>query len=223
MMHDIVYFVKESPINNELKYSVRSVMENFPHSKIWFIGGLPDDMDSPTHIEVEQNGTKWKRVRDMLKKACEFELISDDFWLFNDDFFVMQKFDREMNFSNGDIYDIIKTKQSVAYQSLLKMTGDILKERGCATKNFELHLPMLINKNAMREVFDEFDEIPLFRSIYGNYWQIESEEMADVKIYKPFEKIPADATFVSSSDSSWIRPVGAYMRERFPNPSKFEK
>jgi hypothetical protein len=32
MKHDIVYFVKECPNNEELRYSIRSVVKNFPYN-----------------------------------------------------------------------------------------------------------------------------------------------------------------------------------------------
>ena len=37
-MKDIVYFVKDTDTNEELRYSLRS-LANFPHGKVWFYGG----------------------------------------------------------------------------------------------------------------------------------------------------------------------------------------
>ena len=38
---DFVYICKEG-VNEELKYSIRSVVESFPESNIWVVGGKPD-------------------------------------------------------------------------------------------------------------------------------------------------------------------------------------
>lgn len=38
--YDIVYFVKESAKNEELRYSLRS-LKNFPHGRVWFYGYCP--------------------------------------------------------------------------------------------------------------------------------------------------------------------------------------
>ena len=37
---DIVYFVKDTPTNEELRISLRSVAKNMPHKRVWVFGGL---------------------------------------------------------------------------------------------------------------------------------------------------------------------------------------
>ena len=39
--YDVVYIVKEDPRNEELRYSIRSVCENFPVRNIWIFGYCP--------------------------------------------------------------------------------------------------------------------------------------------------------------------------------------
>ena len=53
-MWDIVYFVKDTKTNEELKYSLRSLV-NFPHKSVWFYGGGPRDLNPDFHIKVNQN------------------------------------------------------------------------------------------------------------------------------------------------------------------------
>ena len=90
-MNDIVYFVKESRENEELRYSLRT-LKNFHHRKVFFYGGCPDGLVPDQHIHVRQNQpTKWQKVQMMLKLACNNPHITANFWLFNDDFFVMQE------------------------------------------------------------------------------------------------------------------------------------
>ena len=87
---DIVYFVKDSPENEELKYSLRSVEKNFPHKHVWFIGGKPKSLEPDKWLPVKQNQvTKWANTSMLLRSACENPEISDDFVLFNDDFFIL--------------------------------------------------------------------------------------------------------------------------------------
>jgi len=38
---DFVYICKDG-VNEELKYSIRSVVESFPETNIWVVGGKPD-------------------------------------------------------------------------------------------------------------------------------------------------------------------------------------
>lgn len=61
-MYDIVYFVKESDENEELRYSLRS-LKNFPHKRVWFYGGCPKGLKPDVHVYVEQNEqNKWQNV-----------------------------------------------------------------------------------------------------------------------------------------------------------------
>ncbi len=57
---DIVYFVKESAQNEELRYSLRSVEKNFPHRNVWFVGGKPKGLTPDKWHAVNQDReTKW--------------------------------------------------------------------------------------------------------------------------------------------------------------------
>ena len=86
-MWDIVYFVKDTKVNEELKHSVRS-LKNFPHNKVWFYGGCPDGLKPDHHIYIKQDQpTKWQNIFEMFKMACKNKDITKNFWLFNDDFF----------------------------------------------------------------------------------------------------------------------------------------
>lgn len=59
VMYDIVYFVKESKTNEELRYSLRT-LKNFPHRKVWFYGGCPEGLKPDQYVYVEQDQpTKW--------------------------------------------------------------------------------------------------------------------------------------------------------------------
>ena len=108
-MDDIVYFVKESPVNEELRYSLRSLV-NFPHRKVIFYGCCPDGLSPDVHIKVNQNcENKWLNVNKMLRLACKNKDITKDFWLFNDDFFIMEKIETPCNYYNGDLYKRIVT------------------------------------------------------------------------------------------------------------------
>ena len=66
-MKDIVYFVKDTKINEELRYSLRS-LKNFPHGKVWFYGGCPEGLKPDYHIKIEQDQpTKWANIFKMFK------------------------------------------------------------------------------------------------------------------------------------------------------------
>lgn len=90
--YDIVYFVKSDVFNEELRYSLRSVEANWPYFRVWFCGGCPDGIKPDIMMRLNQQGlNKWEKVRNSIITVCENNEITEDFWLFNDDFFVMKK------------------------------------------------------------------------------------------------------------------------------------
>jgi hypothetical protein len=90
--------------------------------------------------------------------------------------------------------------------------------------SYELHQPMLVNRQAMADTLDRFTHItkdapPQWRSLYGNINDIGGELRGDVKVYgagqirKPFH---------STDDNSW-RHYRNTFATMFPEPSNYEK
>ena len=102
--YDIVYVLKNNYEGEELKYSLRSVVMNFPYRKIVFVGGCPDGIEPDIYIPHEQIGsTKWDRSMASLKVALNDNRLTDDIWLFNDDFFVMDRMTDPVNYFGGSL------------------------------------------------------------------------------------------------------------------------
>lgn len=226
-MKDIVYFIKDTPTNEELKYSLRSLV-NFPHGKVWFYGGCPKDLKPDKHIYVNQDQpTKWQNVSKMLRMACENPHISADFWLFNDDFFIMEKVTNPCNYYCGDIYKRIVTLEDkfdgiTPYSYELREMAKELESMGCTTKNYTLHVPILINKKKMIEVLN-MTKCPMFRTIYANYAQIGGKEMVDVKITSK-NKLYKGGIYLSTEDKAFNHGlVGQQIRDIFNKKCKYEK
>ena len=225
-MQDIVYFVKDSPTNEELRYSLRS-LANFPHGRVWFYGGCPDGLKPDKHIYVKQDcENKWQNVSKMLRMACKNTHISADFWLFNDDFFIMEKVTKPCNYYYGDIYKRIVTLEDkfggiTPYSHELRQMAKELESIGCTTKNYALHVPIIINKQKMIEVLNMTD-CPMFRTIYANYADIGGKEMNDVKITS-VNKIYKGGAYLSTEDKAFNDGlVGDHIRLKFPDKCKYE-
>lgn len=223
---DIVYFIKECKENEELRYSLRS-LKNFPHDKVWFYGGCPTYLQPDYYVKVLQNQpNKWQNVNMMLRMACKNPMISDEFWLFNDDFFVMKKIDKPINYYNGDLYKRIVTLEDkyngiTPYSQMLRNCCKELESIGCETKNYTLHIPLLVNKKKMLEVLNMSD-FPGFRSLYANYCKIGGEQMRDCKITSK-DKLYKDGIYLSTDDDSFNGAVGDQIREIFNTKCKYER
>jgi len=232
---DIVYFVKNDVSNEELTYSLRSVEENWQYRRVCFYGGCPDNLKPDRLFRTEQKGlNKWQKVRNMIIEVCKNDDISEDFWLFNDDFFVLRPIDENMPPQyNGDLVEYanyIERKQGTAdnHTYSLKKAAEVLRNASLTTYNYEVHKPMLINRKKALEVLEKFPDTHAFRSLYGNYWRIGGESMHDMKIkkldYKRMDLVDSFWQFLSTSDESFRGGnAGEYIKRKFNKNSRFEK
>lgn len=229
MRHDIVYILKNDVKPDELRISLRSVCMNFPYRKIVFVGGCPDGIYPDIYIKDEQTGpTKWSRARHSMIKAFDCDDLTEDVWLFNDDFFIMDKIKSDVNYTNGTLERrIIALKRnnprgSNYINNLTRLRSSLLSMNK-DTMSFALHVPMLVNRvKALDLIRDKKELSAMFRSLYGNYYEIDCQYMKDVKVYD-LETIP-DTSYISTTDESFSQgKVGEFLRQYFNKPCKYEK
>ena len=231
MKHDVVYILKNDYKSEEIVYSIRSVCKNFPYNKIWIYGGKPENIEPDHLVELSQIGVnKWERVNFTLREICRNEEITEDFWLFNDDFFVMKKVKKVEPMLDGTLW---AKAQKIAsryggrdsnYSNMLRETARALKEKGYDRLNYALHVPMLINRKKGLETIKTFRGLPMFRSLYGNQHRIGGVMTDDVKIHSLIAKPTGKETYLSTDDKSFSEgAVGEYIRKVFPDRCKYEK
>lgn len=226
---DIVYILKGEFNCEELRYSLRSVEKNFPHRFVWFVGGQPKGFHPDRAIQHKQVGsTKWDMIKSSMWKAVENEEVSDDFFLFNDDFFVMKKFEGEfVNYVDMTLSERIDEMRRNVHpwlnpygRTLFKAEQELIS-LGCPTMNYDVHLPMVFNKELFKASINKCSS-PQMRSVYGNLNAIPFVIHQDVKVYD-METIPETPDFLSTNEGVFEKGrVGAYIREQFPTPSRWE-
>ena len=221
---DIVYFVKDTKENEELKYSLRS-LKNLEHDKVWFFGGNPNGLRPDKLVRVWQNQpTKYDNVHVMYSWVLQSE-VSDDFIMFNDDFFVMDKVAEVLPVHRGSLYEyIVKVEDNnggmTAYTRRLRKTTKALEEAGLPTRCYELHIPMVFNKEKLQAALKKFPGLNGVRSIYGNMYY-EGNRIPDCKVFKFDQPLP-EGPFLSTSDDTWKYYIGDMIKEKFDTPSRFE-
>jgi hypothetical protein len=218
---DFVYICR-SGSNEELRYSIRSVLSSFPDANIWVIGGKPDWYGG-NYVQVDQNpeldkqdNAKWN-----LRYILYTQEINENFILMNDDFFIMKKIDFIDTWANGFLVDLIRDKvqarSSMGYLRLLNQTLNELVENGFENPlNFELHIPMPMEKSKLAETIDKYT---LWRSGYGNEYEEFSMDMEDVKIRPSKQRVEGE---FASTDESWFHELLPALQKLYPNPSHLE-
>lgn len=228
MPNDLIYILKADIDTEELKFSLRSVEKNFPIGRVWFVGGQPEGLEPDIRIPHEQVGrNKWEMIRSSMWKAVSDERLSEDFFLFNDDFFVMEPVDTDSfrNFVDGTLerrIDELHSESGMnAYTRTLFKLEQELKTLHEPTMNFDVHLPMLLNKEQVRSTLYKCSS-PQMRSAIGNINRLPFVIHPDVKVYD-LESVPVNETYLSTNDDTFRKGnVGKYIRETFTTKSRFE-
>lgn len=227
MNRDIVYILKDEDGTEELKYSLRSIEANFPHRYVWFVGGCPTGYEPDRFLKHTQMGvTKWERIRSSMYEVIKQPDLTDEFFLFNDDFFVMKPFEGEfINYVDRTLNDRInefKAENNMnRYAYTLVAARNELMSLGYNTMNFEVHMPMLFKKVEVLEAVQKCPS-PQMRSIYGNVTGCKYIQHTDVKVHRT-DYVPADADFISTSNRAFqYGKVGAYLRQTFDKRSRYE-
>ena len=229
MNRDIVYILKDDIATEELRYSLRSVEQNFPHRFVWFVGGQPSGLKPDRLLRHTQFGAnKWLKIKFSMLKVVKQEDLSDEFFLFNDDFFVTKPFETEfVNFTDRTLAERIEDFRKEnphlnRYAMSLVQTEEELKAHGYGTLNFEVHLPMLFEKNKVEAALCSCLS-PQMRSIYGNITGCKVKDRRDVKV-NSLSDIPYGMDFVSTNDNTFTYGnVGRYIKDLFKDPSRFEQ
>lgn len=228
MPNDLIYILKADIDTEELKYSLRSVEKNFPIGRVWFVGGQPEGLEPDIRIpHVQVGNSKWEMIRSSMWKAVNDERLSEDFFLFNDDFFVMEPVDTDSfrNFVDGTLgrrIDELHSESGMnAYTRTLFKLEQELKTMHEPTMNFDVHLPMLLNKEQVRSTLYKCSS-PQMRSAIGNINRLPFVIHPDVKVYD-LESVPVNETYLSTNDDTFRKGnVGKYIRETFTTKSRFE-
>ena len=228
---DIVYICRNGE-NEELRYSIRSVVANLPHSNIWLVGGKPDWYTGNFIPYQNKAASKFENIRLAHYPIIDCAEISDNFILMNDDFFILQPMESLEVVHGGLLEDKVAEYASLspasAYTRLLRNTHTELLRKGIRQPiDYDIHVPMPMDKKGLATVLKSRN---LPRSLYGNTVNLGGTKIKDVKTYSPREALysrnhnfkDSDLPFVSSQDSSFEILKRDLLEEMFPDPSIYE-
>lgn len=230
---DVVYVVGpgERPW---LRYSLRSVAEHLPHRTVWIVGDVPRWIAPEAgRIFLEQPAIKWDAARQNFLTACRTEAVADTFYLFNDDFFVMEPVSAVAPMHRGPLREQIDHFTRVGlrgpYLAGMKEAYWTLLRAGVAEPvSYDLHVPMLVDKHrwlqadaAAAELREPGTKAKFSRTFYGNTVGIGGDFVRDVKVTSMVGGLP-EGPFASTDPTSWRGMAGRIIRRSFPHPCEYE-
>jgi len=230
---DIVYLVKDSDTNEELIYSLRS-LKNIPHDRVFLVGGFPAGINPETvyHIPTHQTDNKYHNTANALRTAACMDVISENFILMNDDFFIMSPIKNpasDLNLYKGYLDDILSFEKpfpNVIYQNALFDVYFFLQQLGYDDpKCYELHIPMVMNKGNIKDMLSirgvgNINNL-LFRTLYGNLFIFGSIYSKDVKLSAANPTLPDNPNFLSTSDG-YFQKIKLFIKNIFDQKSEYE-
>jgi hypothetical protein len=218
--------------NEELRYSIRSVVKNTENPIIWVVGGKPS-WYTGNYIKSDQSGDKYKNVIGSLKAIVNHQDIPDDFILMNDDFYIIKPIDKIQTYHGGKFENKVelfsKNAKSSYYTSILKNTMRELKNAGIHQPlDYAIHVPIELNKDKLFTVIRSRVSI---RTMYGNLFSLGGTEVDDVKFHRIATRKWAnnpdldtiDFEYLSTSDDSFLEVYEYILKDMFSDPSPYEK
>ena len=230
---DIVYPVRRGDYNEELRYSLRSLV-NLPHGRVWIVGHCPPWVkryDTVTRTGVRfwprpQKESKYRNANAALVEvATEIgNSLSSPFYLFNDDFYVMEPIEQVPLLHMGPLAKVIEHYRSRhhtgAYWRGMVASYRLLQEHGISDPlSFELHIPMPIWRDPLLEAWElgKSLEVLHIRTVMGNLMGLGGEQVEDCKVYGRRTQDEVQGPFLSSNDM-----VLPKVRDLFRDPGPYE-
>jgi hypothetical protein len=218
---DFVYICRDGE-NEELRYSIRSVVKYFKDAVIWVVGGKPN-WYSGNFVEVKDSGHKFQNIHDAYVAIAEEKKISNKFILMNDDFFILKN-QNFYNYYSGFLKDKIISHSTqygnTSYARALNGAVRELKIRGIKEPlNYDIHTPMVFEKPLLAQVLG-LSLAP--RSLYGNLFINDGINIQDVKIYKHTKEFDLNNNFISTEDNSF-NLIKDQLSRMFKEKTKYEK
>lgn len=269
-MIDIVYpYLHSKAKFEELKYSIRSIEENFVGKyRIVIIGDvLPNWLDNKKVLFIKHQRDEMADFTVATDANTKMDIIinhpdiSDEFIVMYDDIYLLMGIDKELmhrlSFSvyiaqifKGKPYFHPQSTSSANYKHTQTYTYDALFNAGYAeVYNYETHIPRVISKEIMKEVFFTFQPIKnhLQRFTLYNNWLINKTIFKgyskniytkDMGVKAGFYGVDTPHSFVSDkatiekscsvnyylnhNDLGLSADLLAYIKARYPNPSSYE-
>lgn len=225
---DVVYVNRDGE-NPELMYSLRT-LQHVTHNQVWIFGGAPVwiNTDTVRHVSRMQRGSAYQSTRGHIKAACSVGAVSDPFMLWNDDFYAMREVGEMPLLHRGPVGGVMELYVAVktTWARGLRETAAMLEERGLRDISYDLHVPLIVHKEPMREALRWAEKARCdaihTRTLYGNLADLGGTMIRDPKMSRRSDAFP-DGPWLSSSDDTFRSVIEPVLRYEFPDKCDYEK
>lgn len=221
---DVVYLSRKTLTWDALRLSLRS-LRNLAHGRVWLAGWLPPWASGLEHLPdppARARG-KYTRINAALAQVAACSEVSERFVYMNDDFFLLEPVEELPPLHRGPIRDMVGPTRS-DYREAMRQADALLRRLGVAEPlSYELHVPMEMSRERLREAMAHRVPPGQARTVYGNLAELGGSEAADVKVHGKSQGLPP-GPFASTSPGAIhkMAAAGRALRALFPDPSPYE-
>ena len=232
---DIIYTLGNGSIwdNNELRYSLRSLEHNCKYiDRVFVIGDSCDWFSSEIiHVPFIETKTRAFNVLDKFLYFFKSFDVKDVLYMMDDVFLLEDVYpDTYPFYYKNNLPEIVKNQNN--YNNSLIDTRRYLIALGKECKHFGCHVPIVYNKEKFLSIdWSPFYDYPnglSIRSVYCNVLGIEGKHRRDVKFYDitnvhDLQNRIRGSDCFSIADNVIYNGVSEFLKNRFPQKSRFEK
>jgi hypothetical protein len=190
-MIDVVYVLGSGSrwFDNELRYSLRSLDKYVTGIRnVYLVGRRPDWIRDVIHIPYhDYHPCKERNIMEKVMRACKEPDLSEQFLHVHDDHFALAPVGAsEVPFwYRSELGKLsLRVPPSNNYRQALINTDAALRARGRDVKNFDLHYPIIYDKELFPLAMMSYDwsDCYVVKSLYANSVRIDGETIQDLKI-----------------------------------------
>lgn len=240
-MTDVVYVVGRATgwNDNELRFSLRSLAKYVTGiGQVFIVGKIPAFVTNVVELRWPDNyGCKERNIMEKVAYACGHPRLSKRFLHVHDDHFALAPVDAGQvpNYAGWvDLGNLAKlVGRGNSWKESVQNTADALASRGLTTWNFDIHTPIIFDKDQYPEIMDQYDWRGtdrgfVVKSLYANTLGLEPTKISDIKLNDRYEmptlvdKLKGRPWF-SIGNGALSQRFKNLLSELYPKPSPWER
>jgi hypothetical protein len=234
---DLVYITSAAGNENELRYSIRSFYKHLKgFNRVVVCGHRPAFLKGVIYIPVEDphRNNPARNIYEKILAVCQRDGITSDFICSSDDIFLMRDFEAPCfpYYFTGPMSEVFtKLSEKNYYKGHVKTTLDALTNTGKPSLYYNLHCPVVYNRQKFLQVMPAYDwtikKGYISKSLYCNNVGVTGERADDCKIHTPktstaIRRKIEGKPFFSTNKHSFTAKMEEVLEQLFPIPSPWE-